>query len=215
MLLSDFHPSPKLTTKTTLINQPRFPVIDAHNHLDTAFGGGWINRPLDEILAALDKAGVAGYVDLDGGWGEEILDRHLTRLQPAAEKFRVFGGVPWAKWPQLGEAFPAYAVERIKRQKERGTFGLKVWKDFGLLVGDQHGALVKVDDPRLDPLWQAVGDLGMPVIIHVADPVAFFDPIDGTNERWDVLGAHPDWAFTSPPFPPFLEIITAFRNQIG
>ncbi|MBI3175382.1 MAG: amidohydrolase family protein [Chloroflexi bacterium] len=214
MLLKDFRPTAKLVAKTTLVDKPRFPVIDAHNHLGETFGGGWINRPLNEMLAEMEAAGVVGYVDLDGGWGEDILDLHLSHLAPAADKFRVFGGVDWAKWPELGEHFPAYAVERLHAQKERGAFGLKIWKPFGLHVRDQYGDLVKVDDQRLDPLWQAAGELGMPVLIHVADPVAFFDPIDETNERWEEIGAHPDWAFTSPPFPPFLEILNDLKNLV-
>ncbi len=55
-----------------------------------------------------------------------------------------------------------------------------------------------MDDARLDPLWRAAADLGMPVVIHVADPVAFFDPLDGTNERWEELREHPDWHFWPP-----------------
>jgi predicted TIM-barrel fold metal-dependent hydrolase len=214
MLLNDFRPIPKLVTKTTSIRKPRFAVIDAHNHLGETFGGGWINRPLDEILATLDEAGVVGYVDLDGGWGEDIFDRHLRHLSPAADRFRVFGGVDWGKWLQLGEAFPDYAVERLRAQKERGACGLKIWKPFGLHVRDQHGQLVKVDDERLVPLWEAAGELEMPVLIHVADPVAFFEPIDERNERWEELGVHPDWAFTSPPFPPFLDILNGLRNLV-
>jgi predicted TIM-barrel fold metal-dependent hydrolase len=53
------------------------------------------------------------------------------------------------------------------------------------------------------------------VLIHVADPVAFFDPIDATNERWEEIGAHPDWAFTSPPFPPFMHIIAGLANLVA
>lgn len=214
MLLKDFRPASKLVTKETLVDKPRFPVIDAHNHLGDSFGGGWINRPLDELLAALDEAEVVGFVDLDGGWGEDILDLHLNHLSPAAGRFRVFGGVDWGKWRQIGDAFPAYAVERLYLQKARGAFGLKIWKPFGLHVRDQHGELVRVDDPRLVPLWQAAGELEMPVMIHVADPVAFFDPLDATNERWEEIGEHPDWAFTSPPFPPFLEILTGLHNLV-
>ncbi len=214
MLLKDFRPVSKLVTKTTLVDKPRFPVIDAHNHLGELFGGGWINRPLDEMLSTLDTAGVVGYVDLDGGWGEDILDQHLDHVAPAADRFRVFGGVDWSKWPELGEAFPAYAVERLCAQHARGAFGLKIWKPFGLIVRDQHQVVVGVDDERLDPIWQAAGELEMPVLIHVADPVAFFDPIDETNERWEELGAHPEWAFTSPPYPPFLEIIHGLKNLV-
>jgi predicted TIM-barrel fold metal-dependent hydrolase len=214
MLLKDFRPISKLVTKTTPVYKPRFPVIDAHNHLGGSFGGGWIDRPLEELLAALDEAGVIGLVDLDGGWGEDILDLHLDRLLPAASRFRIFGGVDWAKWPELGEGFPGFATERLYAQKERGAFGLKIWKPFGLQVRDSQSELVRVDDPRLDPLWQAAAQLDMPVIIHVADPVAFFDPIDETNERWEELGEHPDWAFTSPPFPPFLDILDGLHNLV-
>lgn len=215
MLLENFRPQSKLVTKTTLVDKPRFPVIDAHNHLGEAFGGGWINRPVEEMLSAMDAAGVVGYVDLDGGWGEDILDQHLSHLAPVEDKFRVFGGVDWAKWPELGDDFPAYAIERLHAQKERGAFGLKIWKPFGLHVRDQHGELVKVDDPRLDLIWQTAGELEMPVLVHVADPVAFFDPIDETNERWEEIGNHPDWAFTSPPFPPFIEILNGFKNLVN
>jgi predicted TIM-barrel fold metal-dependent hydrolase len=215
MLLENFRPQSKLVTQTTRVEKPRFPVIDAHNHLGEAFGGGWIHHPLEELLTVLESAGVAGYVDLDGGWGEAILDQHLSRLAPAAARFRVFGGVAWEKWPELGDDFPAYAVERLRAQQERGAAGLKIWKPFGLQVRDQRGELVKVDDARLDPLWQAAGELGLPVLAHVADPVAFFDPIDETNERWEELGRHPEWAFPSPPFPPFLEILTGFKNLVA
>ena len=214
MLLTDYRPRPKLVTRTTPVEKPRFPVIDAHNHLGIPFGGGWIECPLNEILAALDEAGVVGYVDLDGGWGEEVFDLHMSRLSPAIDRFRIFGGVDWSKWLELGDRFPAYAVERLKAQKDRGAFGLKIWKPFGLQVRDHHGDLVKVDDERLAPLWQAAGEMEMPIMIHVADPVAFFDPIDETNERWEELGMHPDWAYTSPPFPPFLDILNALRNLV-
>ena len=214
MLLTEFCPHPKLVTRTTLVDKPRFPVIDAHNHLGNSFGGGWINCPLNEILKALDEAGVVGYVDLDGGWGEDILDFHLDHLAPAKDRFRIFGGVDWSKWAELGDSFLSYAVDRLKAQKERGAFGLKIWKPFGLHVRDQRNDLVKVDDSRLDPIWRAAGEMDMPVLIHIADPVAFFDQIDETNERWEELGVHPDWAFTSPPYPPFLDILNGFKNLV-
>jgi hypothetical protein len=69
MLLENFRPRSKLVTKTTLVNRPKFPVIDAHNHLGDSFGGGWDEKPLNELLDLLDEAGVIHYVDLDGGWG--------------------------------------------------------------------------------------------------------------------------------------------------
>ncbi len=216
MLLENFRPRSKLVTKVTLVDKPRFPVIDAHNHLGEPFGGGWDKKPLPELLDLLDEAGVTHYVDLDGGWGEDILNAHLDHFKAKApERFRIFGGVDWSQWESKGNRFPEWAAGRFKVQKERGAQGLKIWKGFGLYVRDQQGELVKVDDPRLSPLWEMAGELGLPVMIHVADPVAFFDPIDETNERWEELRAHPDWAFTSPPFPPFTSIMASLANLVA
>lgn len=215
MLLENFCPQPKLVTRTSLIEKPRFPVIDAHNHLGE-FGGDWIRRPLSDLLDQLDQAGVIGYVDLDGGWGEAVLQEHLDLLKSATpERFRVFGGVDWGAWAEKGEAFPEWAAARLRMQAAWGAQGLKIWKGLGLQVRDHLGELVQVDDSRLDPIWQTAGELGLPVVIHVADPVAFFDPVDENNERWEELGQHPDWAFTSPPFPPFLEIVNGLANLVA
>ncbi len=215
MLLRDFRPRPALVTGVTEVNEPRFPVIDAHNHLGETFGGNWIERPVEELLAVLDAAQVRLLVDLDGGWGEAILRHHLDRLKTAApERFCVFGGVDWDAWPQHGDHFGEWAAGRLRIQAGWGAQGLKIWKPFGLHVRDQHGRRVAVDDPRLDPIWATAAELGLPVIIHVADPVAFFDPLDETNERWEELQAHPDWHFPHPPFPPFSAIITELADLV-
>jgi predicted TIM-barrel fold metal-dependent hydrolase len=215
MLLENFRPQSKLVTKSTLVNKPRFPAIDAHNHLGEPFGGGWDKRPLNELLDLLDEASITHYVDLDGGWGEDILYAHLKHFKEGApERFKIFGGVDWSKWSHFGDGFPDWAAGRLQAQKKAGAEGVKIWKPFGLQIQDHTGQLVKVDDPRLSPIWQMAGELGLPVLIHVADPVAFFDPINETNERWEELGQHPDWAFTSPPFPPFMEIIEGLKRLV-
>jgi predicted TIM-barrel fold metal-dependent hydrolase len=216
MLLEDFRPRSQLVTNDTHIDKPRFPVIDAHNHLSEPFGGGWDKKPLAQLLDQLDEAQVIHYVDLDGGWGEEILTRHLEYFKAKApDRFRVFGGVDWSQWESKGDGFPDWAAGRLRIQKERGAQGLKVWKGFGLTVQDHHGNLVKVDDPRLQPLWETAGELDLPVVIHVGDPVAFFDPLDETNERWEELGEHPDWAFPGPPFPSFTSIMDRFASLVA
>jgi len=214
MELGNFRPQSKLVTKTTLAEKPRFPVFDAHNHLGET-SGDWDKHPLPVLLDLLDQAGIVCYVDLDGGWGEHLLNAHLDHFKsPAPERFLVFGGVDWSQWQEKGNAFPDWAAGRLRVQKGRGAQGLKIWKGFGLHVRDHVGKLVEVDDPRLATLWETAGELGLPVIIHVADPVAFFDPVDETNERWEELGNHPDWAFTSPPFPSFLHIVNRLANLV-
>lgn len=213
--LSYYQPFSKLVVKETRIEKPRFPVIDAHNHLAEPFGGGWDKRPLNQLLDILDAAEVRMYVDLDGGWGEDILNFHLDYFKARApERFQIFGGVEWAKWAELGDRFPDWAAERLRAQARRGAEGLKIWKPFGLHVKDHHNQLVAVDDTRLDPIWATAAELGLPVLIHVADPVAFFDPIDQHNERLEQLGEHPDWHFPSPPFPSFLSILEALARLV-
>ena len=213
--LGDFKPKPKLVVKETQIRAPRFPVIDAHIHLGPPFGGSWADQPVGNLLASLDEASVTTVVDLDGGWGEDILDGHLAHFKERApERFVHFGGVDWSQWREHGDAFGEWAAARFRAQVARGAGGLKIWKPFGLHVKDQHGKLVAVDDERLGPLWETVGELKVPVIIHVADPVAFFSPLDAHNERWEELHAQPDWQFPSPPFPAFMTIMEDFANLV-
>ena len=215
MELEAYRPQSKLVTQATHLEKPRFPAIDAHNHLGGDFGGGWDQKPLPELLDLLDQAGIVRYVDLDGGWGEHLLNAHLEHFkQPAPERFMVFGGVDWSQWQEKGLSFPEWAAGRLRVQKERGAEGLKIWKGLGLYVRDHKDRLVDVDDARLDQLWETAGELHLPIVIHVADPVAFFDPVDETNERWEELGNHPDWAFTSPPFSPFLHILGGLANLV-
>ena len=89
-----------------LVDRPRFPVIDAHNHLGPVFGGDWARRPVDELLEAMDAAGVVAMVDLDGGSGER-LDAAIARWQdPHPSRFVVFAGLDPASWasdPAFGE----------------------------------------------------------------------------------------------------------------
>jgi predicted TIM-barrel fold metal-dependent hydrolase len=213
--LSEFRPKPRLVVKETRITKPRFAVIDAHNHLGATFGGGWDQRPLPELLDVLDAAGVLALVDLDGGWGENLLQAHLDHFKaPAPERFLMFGGVDWSAWLDQGNRFGEWAAVRLRLQKARGAQGLKIWKSLGLHVRDHQGKLVPVDDPRLDPVWQTAGELHLPVIIHVADPVAFFDPLDPANERWEELHMQPDWHFPGPFFPSFQSIIDGLATLV-
>jgi predicted TIM-barrel fold metal-dependent hydrolase len=215
LLLRDYMPRSQLRVTEAQINQPRYRVIDAHNHLGNNFGRSWYGRPISELLDVLDGADVQVLVDLDGGWGEDILNRHLDHFKSAApERFLHCGGVDWSQWTELGDRFGETAAKKLRAQVERGAQGLKVWKNFGLKVRDHNDQLVTVDDERLIPIWETAAELMIPVIIHVADPVAFFDPLDSTNERWEELHAHPDWHFPNPPFPPFISILDQLANLV-
>ena len=229
--LVDYRPYSRLRLPVHHVEQPRFGVVDAHNHLGPEFGQGWDERPVGELLAALDEAGVETIVDLDGGPGRGPQRAHralpASASRPRRRLRRV--GLP-TSGPEQAD-FGAVEARRLEDSARRGARGLKVWKTLGLRARDRKGHVVAVDDERLDPLWNAAGRLGLPIVIHVADPIAFFDPLDERNERWEELVDHPDWHFwppresaeakTSEPadpdagFTPFDEILAALDRLLG
>jgi predicted TIM-barrel fold metal-dependent hydrolase len=221
--LTEFRPRPSLRVPVHQVRLPRFPVVDAHNHLGTPFGGDWSTRPPADLIATLDESGVEMIVDLDGGQGD-ALSAEIERW-PAAypNRVAVFAGLDYDGWA-ADPAFGDTEAARLRDSSARGARGLKVWKLLGLRARDPDGRLVAIDDPRLDPLWAVAAELELPVIIHIADPIAFFEPLDPANERWEELHAHPDWHFwpTRPPgdpdapgFPPFDELLAAFGRLVG
>ena len=111
--------------------------------------------------------------------------------------------------------YAAWQAEEIAKAKAAGAVGVKILKTLGLYLrdGGPTGKLVRVDDPRFDPMWDACGRLGLPVAMHVGDPEAFFLPIDRFNERYEELSAHPDWSFHGKDFPAFKEILDA-RDRV-
>ncbi|PJI91865.1 amidohydrolase family protein [Yoonia maricola] len=215
LALADFQPAPQVIRPQTTVTGPAMPFIDAHNHLGP-FGGSWSEKEPAAFFDHLSGTGCVHYVDLDGGWGEDVLDDRLRRFKAYdPDRYRVFGGVDWALWPEEGSAFPEKAAARLEAQATRGAEGLKIWKPFGLTVTDDQGQRVGVDDPRLAPIWETAGRLGLPVLVHVADPVAFFDPVTPQNERWEELSNHPEWSFPLPDYPPFETIIAGFANLVS
>ncbi|HTF67034.1 MAG TPA: amidohydrolase family protein [Edaphobacter sp.] len=184
--LSDFHPRSALTTAQHDLQLPKFPVIDYHNHLDST-------EP-EDVLAIMDRCGVEHVVNITMQVGEKahsIMDR-FHRAAPGR-----FSSIGWMDWTSVDRAdFVQVTVDRLKRLIDHGACGIKFWKDFGLVLKDEKGRLLRIDDERFDPIFTACGELKLPVMFHTADPTAFFQPIDAHNERYEELAAHPDWAFT-------------------
>src|SRR5208283_305091 len=73
--------------------------------------------------------------------------------------------------------FFADLVTNLERQAKLGIKGVKVWKDLGMWIRDGSGKVLAVDDPRLDPFWKKCGELGLPVLIHTADPKEYWAPL--------------------------------------
>ena len=200
----EYRPRSMLQTPEHPVERARFPVVDVHAH--------WTAQPAPEdLIAHMDRLNITYAVNLSGGWGER-LETLLARYKDfAPERFEILANVDFSEADQPGFAEKWTGV--LEQAKARGASGLKIYKSLGLTTKDGSGTLVRVDDPRLDPIWATCGELGMPVLIHSADPLAFFEPIDRTNERLMQLGRHPDWSFHGPEFPDRDDVL-AQRNRV-
>jgi hypothetical protein len=196
------------------------PAIDAHNHLGrwlaswVGRAGDWAVADVGALLELMERVNVTAIVNLDGRWGEELeanLDRY-DRAHP--DRFATFCHAPWKLLAEGGGGVDAI-VASLRASQAAGARGLKVWKDLGLAVRDAAGALVLPDDPRLHDVWAVAGELRLPVLIHTADPVAFWWPADASNERIDELRAHPEWSFAKPGLPSHERLIDALEALVA
>lgn len=203
-LLRDYRPTPMLTAETHMISKAKFPAVDVHTH----FG---LELEPQAIVDSMDVLGVKRVVNLSGGWGEK-LDKILQKFEKfAPDRFVILCNIDFSRIdePDFGESMAGF----LEEAHAKGAEGLKIFKSLGLRIKDVSGKIVPVDDPRLDSIWAKAGELKMPVLIHIADPAAFFQPIDRFNERWLQLGRHPDWSFYGNEFPA-RDSILAQRNRV-
>src|SRR5947209_16567920 len=208
--LRDWEPKSMLVTKTTVVETPRFPVIDMHNHL----GGGkkrLTPETVKKYLTEMNAAGVKTVVNLDGGFGDTLKETLAALDEAHPGRFATyalinFDGLDEADW---GER----EAKRLEESFKMGAKGLKFHKLLGLHYRYKDGSLMKVDDPKLDPVWEMCAKHKRPVVIHIADPAAFFTPLDRFNERWHELNQHPNWLFYGADFPP-RNVLLAQRNRV-
>ena len=199
LLLKDFAPKSMLHAAVHDVPRAKFPVIDVHNHVNDAVGINGAEIPPAEVVRRMDAANVQKIVILTGLWGDKLQTVIDKMVKPYPDRFMVFTQIDYSKIDDPN--FAAESVAQLDDAVRRGARGVKVLKDLGLGVKDKSGKFIPVDDPRLDPIWEECGKLGIPVAIHTTDPEAFFTPIDNHNERYEELNANPTWSFYGPQFP--------------
>jgi predicted TIM-barrel fold metal-dependent hydrolase len=163
-------------------------------------------------LEEMDKAGVWKCVSLDANSKDDFYKEHVkVSKEVGKERFLPFFRPDFSRIdePNFGEN----EAKRLQEAVAMGCRGLKIAKSLGLGYKDKSGAFVKVDDPRIDPIWAKCAELGIPVEIHVSDPKAFFTPVDKYNERYDELGQNPEWSFYGDDYPSKESILEA-RNRV-
>jgi predicted TIM-barrel fold metal-dependent hydrolase len=150
-------------------------------------------------------------VDLDGKLGPEG-EHQLQLSQAYPHKFVTFARVDFSKLEEPD--FEEQVNSRIDDYVRRGAGGIKFLKELGLGVKDSSGKYIKPCDPRLKPIWQAAARHNIPVLIHIGDPIAFFEPINEYNERYEELVHHPDWSFAGSQFYSFDELVNSGKTLL-
>ena len=218
--LKDYEPRSMLRVTESKVERARFPVIDFHTHLSFTDRNAKPEKSVarakrEEILPVMDRKNVRTMVILTGGYGAALEESIRYWQSPSPDRFIVFTE-PW--FNKAAEAnYPQFQADQIESAKRIGARGLKVLKTLGLYLRENvnSGPLIKVDDKRFDPMWEACGASKMPVAIHTSDPEAFFLPTDRFNERYEELSAHPDWSFHGKDFPSNRELHEARLRVIA
>jgi predicted TIM-barrel fold metal-dependent hydrolase len=220
--LAEYEPKSMLQVHETEVLRAKFPVIDFHTHISVAAKSEkgvelvpertYLGTP-EELLAVMDRTNMKAMINLTGGYEGGLKDavEKYDKLHPG--RFYTFCEPSYSHFKE--QNYPKLQGDAIQEAHNNGARGLKILKTLGLYLRENitSGPLVKIDDPRFDPMWDACGQLKMPVAIHISDPAAFFTPTDRYNERYEELNNHPDWSFHGGDFPSNEELIDA-RNRM-
>jgi len=218
MDIETYNPKSTLVVKQHLIKKAKYPFIDVHNHQ-------WDmpSQNLGELLNDMNGLNMAVMVNLSGRGGKmvdnyykgrslfsvngpEYFNRTMDNVRKNGKgRILVFTNVDWTGIDDPN--WTKNTVAQLEKDVKNGASGLKVYKELGLEIYDKTGKRVTVDDPRIDPIWEKCGELKIPVLIHTGEPIAFFDKMDNTNERWLELKLHPGRARPAPQYPSWQQVM--------
>jgi predicted TIM-barrel fold metal-dependent hydrolase len=150
--------------------QSSYPVINVHRHCDSPSADA-----IRAELAVMDRVGVQAVVILDGGTSDGKLPDWLALRKKFPGRLIVFGNIPFGRIKQ--KTFFDDIVTEVTAAKRMGVQGIKIFKNLGMTIRGPDGKLLASDDPRLDPYWAKCGELGIPVLIHAADPKEYWNPL--------------------------------------
>ena len=209
MSFEEYNPPSTLVVPEHIVTRAKFPFVDIHSHQ-----GGINKERIDQLVFEMDEINMGVLVNLSGrGFGrgtsntqQEYIMSMLKEFQTHAPgRFMVFTNLNFAGFGD--ENWTRIAVKELEEDVAAGAVGLKIYKSLGLSTKDQDGNRVPVDHPDLDAVWAKAGELGIPVIIHSADPAQFWQPMDANNERWLELKLRPNRKRGDDNPAPFEQII--------
>lgn len=188
MQWEDYAPISTLVVEGEPVMSARYPFVDAHSHhwrLHTTSA-----EEIAAMVADMDALNLAVMVNLSGGSGENLVQKVQNAEAHAPGRIVHFANVDFNRIDE--EDFGRRAAAQLHEDYRNGARGLKIFKNLGMDVFDAAGNRLRTDDPRLDPIWAKCAELGIPVLIHTADPAPFWLPQDRYNERWFELKERPN-----------------------
>jgi predicted TIM-barrel fold metal-dependent hydrolase len=184
--IREYKPKSMLVAPQHLVPRAKFPVIDIHSHQPTPISAG----EYDRVMKGMESNNLQILVNLSGSFGDRLRQGvDALRASRHAGRMVLFANI---NFRGVGPGFGEQARKQLEADVAAGAVGLKIFKDLGMFVHKSDGSRLKVDDPELDPVWAACARLNIPVLIHIAEPPAFFEPLDYNNERWLELSLYPD-----------------------
>lgn len=208
--IREYKPRSTLVVPQHPVPRAKYPVIDIHSHHPTPIAPD----QYAEVVKAIDQLNIRYLINLSGESGDALrqgLD--VIKKSPYPGRMFLFANVDFNN---VGPGFGQRAARQLETDINAGAVGLKIFKNLGLHVHKTDGSRLKVDDPELDPIWDKAGELNVPVLIHVADPQEFFEPLDYHNERYLELSLYPGRRYQDRSrFPSFEELMTERNNMLA
>ena len=188
MDFEQYDPPSTLKVEEHKLKKSKFPFIDIHNHY-----GNMNTADLSERVKFMDQLNMGVMVNLSGrgfrSSGDHLEQSFENIKKQYPNRFILFTNVDFTDIDN--PEWSGRITKQLEDDVRRGAKGLKIYKNLGIHLKDSKGNRIPIDDPRIDPIWAKCGQLGIPVLIHSADPKPFWDPIDNQNERWLELKTHP------------------------
>ena len=207
----DYRPRNTLVAPAHLVPKAKFAAIDYHGHpfaqLNSAEG-------VEQLGAALDALNVRVIVAANNVSGDALKQQvALVQASPTMkDRIRFLTGI---NFRDVGPGWAEKAVAQLEADAAAGAVGIgEIGKGLGLSIKKADGSRLRIDDPALDPVWQAAARLRLPVFIHTADPQEFWQPIDYSNERWLELALFPGRRYPAEEFPSFEQLMTERDNLL-
>src|SRR5437016_12256066 len=167
--IDEYQPKSRVVTQEHKVERAKFPFIDIHSH-------HWnpTAEEVDRLVKEMNTINLRVMVNLSGGTGEELKKTVAVMKGRYPDRFVVFANMSYDDLNAPG--FGKRVAARFEEDVKNGAQGLKIFKNFGMGLKYAGGERVHVDDPEFDAVFEKCAELKIPVLIHVAEPSAFFDP---------------------------------------